>query len=93
MSSALPLSLQTVDLHFELLLQSDPVGLSCAPNLVRAANNTQFVVNHMGDPDIHDRQMSSWATAMAALSTLPNVVIKVKRWLGVFVPYVFTAHG
>lgn len=39
----------------------------------------------MGDPDIHDRQMSSWAAAMAALSTLPNVVIKVrmrKRWPG-----------
>jgi predicted TIM-barrel fold metal-dependent hydrolase len=45
---------------------------------VRAANNTQFVVNHMGDPDIHDRQMSSWAAAMAALARLPNVVVKVR---------------
>lgn len=63
-------------LHFELLLQSDPVGLSCAPAMVKAANNTQFVVNHMGDPDIHDGQMARWAAAMAELAKLPNVVMK-----------------
>ena len=65
-------------LHFELLLQSDPVGLSCAPAMVKAANNTQFVVNHMGDPDIHDGQMARWAAAMAELAKLPNVVMKVR---------------
>lgn len=44
---------------------------------MRRVSGTQFVLDHIGKPNIRGREMEPWASAITDLATLPNVVIKV----------------
>lgn len=63
-------------------------GLSCdiciehpqlpsAIALVRACPETQFVLDHIGKPDIKGHLMEPWRRQMAELAALPNVCCKI----------------
>lgn len=56
-----------------LLARQLPLGL----DLVRAAPETVFVLDHCGGPDIAGGGHRSWATALAPLAACPNVTLKL----------------
>lgn len=51
--------------------------LPAAIELVRQCPDTQFVLDHIGKPDIAGHLLDPWRAQMTALAALPNVVCKV----------------
>jgi len=45
--------------------------------LVRQCPNTQFILDHIGKPNIKGHELSPWREQLKALAALPNVVCKV----------------
>jgi L-fuconolactonase len=67
---------------------------------VRAAPDTQFVLDHLGKPPIAARELQPWAAQIAQIAALPNVSAKLSglateaggEWtVDDLVPYVSTA--
>ncbi|NVK32610.1 MAG: amidohydrolase family protein [Gammaproteobacteria bacterium] len=62
-------------LSFDLILSQAQLGL--APELLRSASKTQFILNHLGVPDIAGGDYEGWAQSMSALAQYPNLAVKV----------------
>jgi L-fuconolactonase len=45
--------------------------------LVRRCPDTQFILDHLGKPNIKERQLEPWRQDLRALAELPNVVCKI----------------
>ena len=45
--------------------------------LVRRCPDTAFILDHLGKPDIKQKQLDSWQTYLRRLAELPNVVCKI----------------
>ncbi|MBV6658779.1 MAG: amidohydrolase family protein [Devosiaceae bacterium] len=59
---------------FDIVMHARQLPLAEA--LARACGNTQFVLDHCGNPDIAANGFDAWAAGMAKLADLPNVVVK-----------------
>lgn len=63
-------------LTFDLCVRADQLALAAA--LVESAPDTQFVLDHGGNPPLsNDQGMRSWQQDVARVAQLPNVVCKV----------------
>ncbi len=62
-------------MNFDICVKSHE--LPFAPPLIRACPETQFILDHCGNPKIGDREWESWTTRLEAVAELPNVVCKV----------------
>jgi predicted TIM-barrel fold metal-dependent hydrolase len=51
--------------------------LPLAMRLVRACPDTQFILDHCGNPDLTNDDLSVWRAAINELARLPNLVCKV----------------
>lgn len=51
--------------------------LMLAPPLIEACPDTQFILDHCGNPKIAEREWESWTTRMEQVAALPNVVCKI----------------
>jgi L-fuconolactonase len=51
--------------------------LAANVELVRTCPGTEFILNHIAKPNIRDGQFEPWATQMAELASLGNVVCKI----------------
>jgi len=60
---------------FDICVKSHELML--APPLIAACPQTQFVLDHCGNPKIADGEWESWTTRMERVAELPNVVCKV----------------
>jgi L-fuconolactonase len=74
-----------------------PQHVPAAVQLVRKFPQQCFVLDHLGLPDIRERQIASWKSGMKELAAFPNVFVKLsglvfradwQRWR----PQDFTAH-
>ena len=54
-----------------------PNQLASAAQLVRQCSNVQFVLDHIGNPDIKGRQMLPWMVDLPALADCPNAWCKI----------------
>ena len=63
------------DMSFDICVKSHELML--APPLIEACPQTQFVLDHCGNPKIAEREWESWTTRMERIADLPNVVCKV----------------
>lgn len=63
------------DMNFDICVKSHELML--APLLIKACPETQFVLDHCGNPKIADGEWESWTTRMERVAELPNVVCKV----------------
>lgn len=88
----------------DLCLRRDQLGE--ATELVRSCPDVRFVLDHGGNPDIAGRKLEPWASDIAAIAKLPNVVCKLsglvtnadkERWtvadLAPTVDHLLTAFG
>lgn len=79
--SAAPLFIENVrrlagaGLTFDLCVRADQLGI--AHSLAAAAPNTQFILDHCGNPDIANDGFAAWSPGIAALAALPNVAAKL----------------
>ena len=62
-------------LIYDLLVR--PRELPAALDLVRKHPDTTFVIDHIGKPNIAQREVSEWAQALAPFAALPNVQCKL----------------
>jgi L-fuconolactonase len=60
---------------FDVCIRHDQ--MSRTVDMVRACPETQFVLDHVGKPDIRRRQLDPWRAHLAELASLPNVVCKL----------------
>ncbi|WP_423068375.1 amidohydrolase family protein [Devosia sp. CN2-171] len=60
--------------------------LMLAPPLIKACPDTQFILDHCGNPKIAEREWESWTTRMERIAELPNVVCKVSGILANVTP-------
>ena len=60
---------------FDICVKSHELML--APPLIAACPQTQFILDHCGNPKIADGEWESWTTRMERVAELPNVVCKV----------------
>lgn len=67
--------LSDYDFSFDLTVQSHQ--LDAAMELVDECPNVQFVLDHLGKPQIRDGEWTSWADAIVALAERENVVCKL----------------
>lgn len=84
------------NLSFDLCLRRDQ--LPEVITLVRACPQVRFVLDHLGNPPIKERQLEPWATPFKEFAALPNVSCKLsgivtvadpKNWsIDDLVPYV-----
>ena len=51
--------------------------LPLAMRLVRACPDTQFILDHCGNPDLTNEDLSVWRAAITELARFPNLVCKV----------------
>ena len=63
-------------LSFDLLGRGEPV-MGAAIELVRRCPGTQFMVDHLFNPDVRQGTMDPWRGQLAALAAFPNVSCKV----------------
>ena len=63
-------------LSFDLLGRGEPV-MAAAIELVRRCPGTQFMVDHLFNPDVRQGTMDPWRGQLAALAAFPNVSCKV----------------
>ena len=62
-------------LTFDLVLGAD--RLPMAAELVSQCPGTQFILDHIGGPDIKGKQREPWWQGITDLATLPNIICKV----------------
>lgn len=62
-------------LTFDLLIR--PPQLPLARNLVAAAPDQRFIVDHIAKPPIRDQVLEPWATGIRQLAAFPNVACKL----------------
>jgi L-fuconolactonase len=67
--------LWTRDLSFDLCLRSDQ--LADALKIVNACPDTQFVLDHAGNPPLGTERMDAWRADVSALGRRPNVACKL----------------
>jgi len=67
--------LQDYNLTYDLLLF--PRHLSIAERLVRRFPDQRFVLDHIGKPNIKDRELEPWLSGLARLASHPNVWCKI----------------
>jgi len=67
--------LESYNLSFDLCLA--PSYLPNAKKLVASCSNVQFILDHHGNPDIKGGGFEPWASDIASLAEMPNVVGKV----------------
>ncbi len=67
--------LQDYNLTYDLLLF--PRHLSIAERLVRRFPDQRFVLDHIGKPNIKDREVEPWSGDLARLASHPNVWCKI----------------
>jgi len=67
--------LPSYGMNFDICVKSHELML--APPLIEACPETQFVLDHCGNPNIAEREWESWTTRMERIAELPNVVCKV----------------
>lgn len=67
--------LQDNGLHFELTL--NPAQLAAAAELADRFPCMDFILDHIGNPDIRSRRIDAWASDLLALAKHPNVVCKI----------------
>jgi len=67
--------LSEYDLSFDLHV--GPVAYQAAENAIRQAENTQFILNHIGIPDIQNGEWESWQKGIIQLAKLPNLSCKI----------------
>lgn len=60
---------------FDICVKSHELML--APLLIRACPETQFVLDHCGNPKIAEGEWEAWTTRLERVAELPNVVCKV----------------
>jgi L-fuconolactonase len=63
------------DLSFDICIRHQQ--LPCTLEMVRACPETQFILDHLGKPDVRAGLLDPWREHVAALAELPNVVCKV----------------
>ncbi|WP_417248287.1 amidohydrolase family protein [Celeribacter sp.] len=63
------------NLPFDICADARQLGI--AAELVDACENTQFVLDHCGVPDIAGEAYAPWAAAMAEIAKRPNIVAKI----------------
>jgi L-fuconolactonase len=78
-----------------------PQHMPAAVQLVRKLPQQRFVLDHLGLPNIRERQIASWKSGMKELAAFPNVFVKLsglvfradwQRWrLQDFTPYIDVA--
>lgn len=71
-------------LTFDICVKSHE--LDYAPPLVAACPDTQFVLDHCGNPKIAEAEWEGWTSRMEAVAALPNVVCKVSGILANVTP-------
>ncbi|MBN9317728.1 MAG: amidohydrolase [Devosia sp.] len=62
-------------MSFDICVKSHELML--VPPLIRSCPETQFILDHCGNPKIADGEWESWTTRMERVAELPNVVCKV----------------
>jgi predicted TIM-barrel fold metal-dependent hydrolase len=62
-------------LTFDLCVRQDQLGLM--PGLIDACPDTQFIVDHCGNPDIAGGDLDTWRKALAPLAERDNVAVKI----------------
>jgi L-fuconolactonase len=62
-------------LSFDICIRSDQLARSI--EMVRACPETQFVLDHLGKPEVKERRLEPWRSQIEELASLPNVVCKV----------------
>ncbi len=67
--------LERVGLRFDLGLQRGQIPV--ATELARQCPNVQFMLNHIGVPDIKNNDLESWRQEIRALAEHPNVFCKM----------------
>lgn len=67
--------LSTLELSFDICIRHHQ--MEDAIELVRRCPNVQFMLDHMGKPDIRHRRLEPWKSHMQALACLPNVWCKI----------------
>lgn len=67
--------LPSYNLHFEISIKPACIAETIA--LIKSCPDTQFVLNHLGKPDIKNNTIEEFKRNIAAFAALPNVVAKV----------------
>ncbi|MBV9709362.1 MAG: amidohydrolase family protein, partial [Ktedonobacteraceae bacterium] len=67
--------LATYSLSFDLCIRH--WQLLAATALVRRCPDTQFILDHMGKPDVKGHQLDPWRDQLRELAALPNAACKV----------------
>ena len=67
--------LAAANLTFDLLIR--PAQLSLACRVVEAVPEQRFVLDHIANPAIAEREMEPWAAGIRRLASYPNVACKV----------------
>lgn len=62
-------------LPFDLCVLSRQLPLGAA--LVKKCPDTQFVLDHCGNPDVAGKALDPWRTEIATLARMPNVAVKI----------------
>ena len=62
-------------MSFDICVKSHELML--APPLIEACPETQFILDHCGNPKIADGEWEAWTTRLERVAELPNVVCKV----------------
>lgn len=62
-------------LSFDLCMR--PAELADGVTLARACPETQFILDHCGNPDVKQKPTSQWLKAIEQLAALPNVAGKI----------------
>ena len=63
------------NLSFDLCIRHHQ--LPAVTELVRRCPGTQFILDHLGKPDVKGRQLDPWRKQISELAALPNVACKV----------------
>jgi L-fuconolactonase len=88
--------LSKYDLSFDLHISS--TAYEAAEKAIRTCKNTQFILNHIGIPDIQRGEWEPWHQGIIRLSKLPNLVCKIsgvitragEAWTAdIIKPYIF----
>jgi L-fuconolactonase len=62
-------------LSFDICIRSDQLARSI--DMVRACPDTQFVLDHLGKPEVKAGRLDPWRAQITEMASLPNVVCKV----------------
>lgn len=62
-------------LSFDICIRSDQLARSI--DMVRACPETQFILDHLGKPQVKDHVLDPWREQISEMASLPNVVCKI----------------